>query len=274
MFKKLGILFLLSFSLMAKDYKRIVVLDPAAVEIMYMIGGEKDIVAIAHSQSTPIYPEDKTKNLPSVGNLMKPSLEQIVAAKPDLVIVGSFHDSITESLTKHKINFIKLQAKDIKDMLDNVTLLGKITSKEKEAKALFDKSQMRLNTLKDKLKKKPLNLKGTFVYNVTPLMVFGKGSVQNEIMNLLGVKDLAQSLVGEQPIISPEYALSQNPDFLIGIMGIKSKEDLLRANEFLLKTKAGKNGNIHIIKTNKLLRMSPNLIDEIEDIYEFLDKIN
>lgn len=274
MYKKVILMILLSINLMAKSYNRIVVLDPAAVEIIYSIGAEKKIVAIAHSQTTPIIPEDKTKNLPSVGTLLKPSLEKIISFKPDLVIVGSFHDSITESLKKYKINYVKLKAENIGDMLNNITLVGNLTGNKKEAEILYNKSQGRLNILKSNLSKKPLNLKGTFVYNATPLMVFGKGSVQNEILKLLGVTDIAESLKGEQPIISPEYALTQNPDFLIGIMGIKSKEDLLRANEFLNKTKAGKNGNIYVVNSNKLLRMSPNLLDEVENIYKFLDKIN
>lgn len=274
MYKKILLMVILSINLMAKSYNRIVVLDPAAVEIIYAIGAEKKIVGIAHSQTTPINPEEKTKKLPSVGTLLKPSLEQIVSKKPDLVIVGSFHDSITESLKKYKINYVKLKADNINDMLNNITLIGNLTGNDREAKNLYNKSQGRLSTLKSNLSKKPLNLKGTFVYNVTPLMVFGKGSVQNEILKLLGVTDIAENLKGEQPIISPEYALTQNPDFLIGIMGIKNKEELLRANEFLNKTKAGKNGNIYVVNSNKLLRMSPNLLDEVENIYDFLDKIN
>ena len=61
MFKKIALMLLLSLSLMAKTYQRIVVLDPAAVEIMYMMGAEDKIVAIAHSQTTPIIPAEKTK---------------------------------------------------------------------------------------------------------------------------------------------------------------------------------------------------------------------
>ncbi len=273
MYKKILLLLVLSMSIFGKTYNKIVVLDPAAVEIMYMIGAENKIVAIAHAQTTAIIPEEKTKKLPSVGNLQKPNIEQILANKPDFVIVGSYAD-ITDTLKKYKIPYIQMEYKGLKDMFVNIETLGKLTGKEKEAKNLIDKSNNRLNVLKEKLKKKPLNLKGTFVYNPSPLMSFGKGSIHNEILGILGVKDIGEGLAGKQPIISPEYAIAQNPDFLIGIMGVKDKNELLRANSFLANTKAGKDGNIHVLKTNKLMRMSPNLIDEIEDIYEFLDKIN
>ena len=204
---------------------------------------------------------------------MKPSIEQIMASKPDFVIVGSYM-SISDSLKSYNIPYTQMQYADLKDMFANIELIGKLTGKEAEAKKLITTSNGRLNALKDKLKKKPLKLKGTFVYNASPLMSFGKGSVHNEILELLGVNDIGKNLTGKQPILSPEFTLTENPDFFIGVMGVRSKEDLIKANEYLVKTKAGKNGNIHVLKTNKLMRMSPNLIDEIEDIYEFLDKIN
>ena len=273
MFKKILILLTLSLSLFGKTYNRIIVLEPAAVEIMYMIGAESKIVAIAHSQTTPIIPEDKTRRLPSVGNLQKPSIEQIIAHKPDFVIVGTYAD-IGDSLKRHKIPYTKLDYTSLKDMNKNIELIGKITGSSNEARRLINTNNNRLEALKANLERKPLNLKGTFVYNASPLMTFGKGSIHNEILNILGVKDIGESLRGKQPIISSEYALVQNPDFFIGMMGVQDKEALLRANPFLLNTKAGKNGNIHVLKTNKLMRLSPHLIEEIEDIYKFLDKIN
>ncbi len=53
-----------------QEYKRIVVLDPAVIETLYMIGAEDRIVAIGTTAKSKIYPEDKTKDLPRVGNIV------------------------------------------------------------------------------------------------------------------------------------------------------------------------------------------------------------
>jgi len=273
MIKKLFIFLIITLFAFGKSSK-IVVLDPAAVEIVYMLGAENSIVGISSSQTTPIYPIEKTIKLLSVGSLQKPSIEKIVSLKPDHVIVGPYAEDIAESLKKYKINYTILSVNNMNDMFSNISKIGSIVGKEKEAKKLIDNSNEKLTNIKNKLKKKPLNLKGTFIYNPTPLMVFGKNSLTNEVLKILGVRDISETLTGKQPILSAEYALVENPDFLIGIMGVKDKETLLRSNAFLSKTKAGKNQNIYVLKTNRLLRLSPYMIDEIEEIYKFLDKIN
>ena len=105
-------------------------------------------------------------------------------------------------------------------------------------------------------------------------MTFGSGTVQSEILLSLGVEDIGRSVVGQRPILSPEYIVKTNPDFLIGILGVQSRTDLIKANEYLLRTKAGRGNNIHVLSTNRIMRMSPYIIDEIEEIYRFLSNIN
>ncbi|MGL4896990.1 MAG: ABC transporter substrate-binding protein, partial [Cetobacterium sp.] len=57
-----------------KEYKKVLILDPAAVEAFYLIGGENNIVAIADTAKNPIWPQEKTKDLPKAGTIMKPSV--------------------------------------------------------------------------------------------------------------------------------------------------------------------------------------------------------
>ena len=65
-----------------RKYNRIVVIDPAVVEMIYMLGGEDRIVGIAKLENSKIWPEDKTEELKSVGTFINPSLEKIISLKP------------------------------------------------------------------------------------------------------------------------------------------------------------------------------------------------
>jgi iron complex transport system substrate-binding protein len=56
-----------------RQYRRIAVLSPGAVETLYLIGGEGAIAAIAAS-SDPVWPPEQTRLLPSVGNVARPNL--------------------------------------------------------------------------------------------------------------------------------------------------------------------------------------------------------
>ena len=53
----------------AKEYKKIIVTDPGVIEILFKIGGEKSIVAIAKTSRSKIYPSDKVDKLVSIGKV-------------------------------------------------------------------------------------------------------------------------------------------------------------------------------------------------------------
>ncbi len=71
--KILIIISLFLITLNAKE--RLVVLDPASIETLFMLKAEDQIVGIATLQHSNIYPKDQTSKLTSVGTFSNPSLE-------------------------------------------------------------------------------------------------------------------------------------------------------------------------------------------------------
>lgn len=273
MYKKIILLLLIVFSFGVEAYDRIVILDPAVVETVYILGGEGKIVAIAHANMTPIEPEEKTKKLASVGSVNRPNFEKIMSFKPDLVVIGTMNESIVSSLEKFDIKYVKYDIKNIDGLLENILEVGKLIGKEQEAEKLYLESFSKIEKIKYEIAKNPLELKGTFVYNANPLMAFNHKSIRGEILDIFGVDDLAEGVVGQRPILSPEYIMKENPDFLLGIMVVKSVEDILRSNEYLAGTNVGKDKNIRILDSNRIMRLSPFLVDEIVKIYGLLGEI-
>lgn len=96
--KILIIMSLFLITLNAKE--RLVVLDPASIETLFMLKAEDQIVGIATLQHSNIYPKDQTSKLTSVGTFSNPSLEKIVALKPSLVILSSYSLNLEEGLKK------------------------------------------------------------------------------------------------------------------------------------------------------------------------------
>jgi iron complex transport system substrate-binding protein len=271
MYKSLICILVLSFNIFAESYDRIVVLDPAVVEIIYMLEGEDKIVAISHAGMTPIVPVEETNKLESVGTVTRPSFEKIISYKPDLVIVNSMNEGIIFSLSKFGIKYIKFEINTIEEMLENIKEIGTILNKKENAEILYMNNLKKINKIKDRIKKNPLDLKGTFVYNANPLMAFSHDSVRGQILDILGVEDLAKNVSGERPILNSEYVMVENPDFLLGIMVVNSVEDIIKSNEYLKKIKVG--SNIHILDSNRVMRLSPYIIEEIENIYNILREI-
>lgn len=261
-------------SIEQREYRKIVVLDPAVVETFYMLGGESKITAIGKTAMSEIYPVEKTKNLANVGTITKPSIEKILSYTPDLVILNAMAASTGESLKELKIPFIINTAGNISDILLNIKIYGDITGKKAEAEKLYINSEEKLNNLKKKVKESPLNLKGAVLYTVSTMMGFNEKSLPGEILDILGVENIADNLIGDKPIISQEFLLKKNPDFLAGAMSIKSAKDIANSNPAVKETTAGKKGNFFIVDSSKILRGSPRIFEAVEEFYLELLKIN
>jgi iron complex transport system substrate-binding protein len=250
-----------------KEYRRIIVISPGAVEVLYLIGAESAIAAITSGRD-PIWPEEKTALLPTVGNTARPSLESIIALNPDLVIGNGMTAALMADLAGRGYAVLIHNAESLADIFNSTVLLGMLSGKEAEARILAEEKEAELEALKGQLKNQPLKLKGAFLYSANPIMAFPDHSLPGEILQILGVENIADGLNAAQPILSPEYILAQNPDFFFGAMSISKPEDILAADSVIAKTRAGMEKNISIVPSALLLRTSPRIVDTLLELYE------
>mgnify|MGYP001009517293 FL=1 len=247
-----------------KKYDRIVVLDPAVVEMVYLLGGEDKLVGIAKLERSKIWPEEKTEKVESVGTFINPSLEKIIALKPDLVI-ESFHssDAIDKSLTSNNIEIIKIQANSIEDIFKNFQKVAKILGKEKEAEKIIAEKKQKIEEIK---KIDTAEKKGLFILAPTPMRVFGKGTLPNDIMEMLNIKNIAAGMEGMSPTLTPEYIIKENPDIILTF--VKDPQEIVKANPQIKDISAIKNNKFVVLETGQILRGSPRMIDYIADVYQ------
>lgn len=247
--------------------KRLVVLEPSIVEILYKINAQNSIVGISKMMHSKIYPHEKTKQLTSVGNYAKPNIEKIISLKPDLVITNRYSSKTKEDLERFGIKTTSFGADSIEEIYKNIEAVGKITNKNKEAQALIQNLKTRLSQIdKTKLKGK----KAIFFYSSAPLMAFNSKTLPGDILKLLGLSNLSDNLKGERPIINQEYILTQNPDFIITLKGMGNTSDIFQVNPLLKRTKAGKNKALFFVPSNEYLRGTYRIVESIEKLYETL----
>lgn len=256
-----------------KEYNKIIAADPAAVEIFYLIGGENKISAVAKTKINKIYPEEKTKLLESVGSITRPSIEKIISLNPDLVILNPMGAVKTaELLKKYNIPYFIDRSVTFDEIFLKTKIYGIFTGQEKNAEKLIEDKKNKLDKIKNEIEDK--NLKGVILYSSSPLISFSKETIPSEIMEILKIKNIADSFPhGKKGIISPDVMLTENPDIIIGTMKIHSAEDIVKANEFLKYSKAYKNNNIYVFESEKILRATPRIADGIEEIYEVVKNV-
>ena len=245
-----------------KQYNRIVVLDPATVEMIYMLGAEDKIVGVANLERSKVWPEEKVAKLESVGTFMKPSLEKIIALKPDLVITSALtDDNLNNGLKSNNIESKRIQTNSIEEIFTNFMEVAKILGKENEANKIIAEKKAKLEEIK---KMAASNKKGLFVMSASPLMVFGSDNLPNDIMELLNIKNIAENQKGRNPIVTPEFIIKENPDIIITLL--PNPVQIVAANPQLKNVNAIKNSKFIVVNSSQILRGSPRTIDQIEEI--------
>lgn len=241
--------------------KSLIVLDPSVVEILYMLEAEDEILAISNMLNSQIWPEEKTKNLTSVGNYSKPSIEKIVSLKPKFVISNRHSVNINHDLKKFNIKTLSFEANSINDIYKNIQEISKLVHKEEKAKILIKNLKTKVNNIKKVTKD---SNKAVFFYSTAPLMAFNSKTLPGDIMKLFGFKNLSDELKGERPIISQEFLLIQNPSYILVISGMANTDNLIKTNPLIKQTKAYKNNKILYVSSSSVLRGTPRIIDEID----------
>ena len=251
-----------------KKYNRIVVLDPATVEMIYMLGAEDKIVGVANLERSKVWPEEKVAKLESVGTFMKPSLEKIIALKPDLVIMSALTgEELNNGLKSNNIEAKRVQANSIEEIFTNFLEVAKMLGKENEANKIIAEKKVKLEEIK---KIATGNKKGLFVMSASPLMVFGNDNLPNDIMKLLNIKNIAENQKGRNPIVTPEFIIKENPDIIITLL--PNPAQIVAANPQLKNVNAIKNSKFIVVNSSQILRGSPRTIDQIEEIAKAVAK--
>ena len=251
-----------------KKYNRIVVLDPATVEMIYMLGAEDKIVGVANLERSKVWPEEKVAKLESVGTFIKPSLERIITLKPDLVITSALtDDNLNNGLKSNNIEAKRIQANSIEEIFTNFMEVAKMLGKENEANKIIAEKRAKLEEIK---KMAAINKKGLFVMSTSPLMVFGNDNLPNDIMKLLNIKNIAENQKGRNPIVTPEFIMKENPDIIITLLS--NPAQIVATNPQLKNVNAIKNNKFIVVNSSQILRGSPRTINQIEEIAKAVAK--
>ena len=250
-------------------YKRIVVMDPAVVEMIYLLGAEDKIVGITKLQRSKIWPEDKTDKLESVGTFTNVSVEKVLSLKPDLVITSTFYapEGFENLMKSNNIELKNVGANTIEEIFANFREIGKMLGKEKEAEKIIAEKREKLEKIK-KLETK--EKKGVFILSAAPMRIFGKDTLPDDIMKLLNIKNIADNMPGNSPILTPEYLIKENPDVILTL--VKNPDEIVKANPQIKDVDAIKNKKFIVLDSNQVLRGSPRIIDHIAEVYEKTQK--
>jgi len=130
---------------LAAPPKRIVSLVPSVTEILYALNAEYLLVGVTDFCDFP----PQARRQPKVGGMVAPSLEAIVALRPDLVIAtteGTREDTFTQ-LSRVGVPMYLVAAHHVADALSLMRRLGVLTGRDTAAGLVVARLEQRIEAL-------------------------------------------------------------------------------------------------------------------------------
>ncbi|WP_315792472.1 ABC transporter substrate-binding protein [Paenibacillus sp. BIC5C1] len=240
--------------------KRIVVLSPEFLELLYAVGGE----AAGRMEASGVSIPEQAEVVSSVGTVSQINLEQVVALSPDLVIgQPRFHKELVQSLESSGIPIALMSLSGYEDMKSKAEWMSKIAGTEAQLPTKLQALDDRVNDILAKLPGES----PTFInLNVTPggISIQKNGTSGLEIAKMLGLTNAAEELKpsANSPTTSPysmETLVKQNPDYVFMIIhgqkavGDKKIQDELESNPAWASLGAVKNQKVIVVPSDLFL---------------------
>jgi iron complex transport system substrate-binding protein len=190
--------------------KRVVSLSPNLTEIVCFVGGIDQLVGVTEFDKYP--PEILSK--PKMGGIINPSLEKVVAAKPDLVLVARGLDrGLIDRLKSQGVQVFGSDPRNLDDVLALSDQIAKILGREAEAKPKLDALRAQIAKTEKELARPEVKPKALVVIEVDPLFVAGDGSFVDDLLHRAGFTNAA---AGSKPWAqwSSERLIAANPDVI------------------------------------------------------------
>ncbi len=185
---------------------RVLSLVPSATQTLAALGAASLVVARTDHDTV-----SWAQTLPSVGGGLQPSLEAIVAAKPDLVVrfAGPQDTRTPAALDELGIPHVGIRPDRIADALDAILLLGAATGRAAAADSLVRHLQAGLDSVRaEAAGREPVRV--AYVLGGDPPWVAGPGTYIHELLELAGGENAFADLGSLYAAVSVEEFLARD----------------------------------------------------------------
>jgi cobalamin transport system substrate-binding protein len=195
--------------------RRVVSMNPSLTRILVRLGAADALVGVDEYSARQV---PAVASLPRVGSLYSPSLEAVVALRPDLVVlVPSLEQrDFRERLGELGVPVLALAPDpvDLAGVLDAIERLGARVGREAEARQRIEAIRRTWRAVQAAARDLP-HPRAVLVIQRDPLFVVGRGSFLDEMMSAAGVRNLGARFDEPWPRASLEWLVAAAPEVIV-----------------------------------------------------------
>jgi len=249
----------------SKEPQRIISLVPSHTETLFALGLEGNVVAVTQFDNYPTEVQKKVEY--SFADSLNPNTEQIVALKPDLIILGAHSPQLIEQLRKLNIPVVKFDPQNLQSVYKTIEDLGQITNNNGKATEIVNG----MKTKEQEIAKKVATIKDSdkkriFVAVSADYFTPGKGTFMDELVQKAGGINIVTDQGWVQ--LNEEKIIQKNPQVILTTYGYYDKNAVatILAKKNWSQVAAIQGKQVIDLNSDMVTRPGPRIVDGLEMI--------
>ena len=260
------VLMLVAVAADAATPQRIVSLAPHLTELAFTAGAGDRIVATVEYSDHP----EAARKIPRIGDAFRVDLEQLVALRPDAVLVwesGNPAPTIERIRALH-LPVVAFQTQRLEHVATALREIGRLAGTSKIAERAASDYERRIQELRDQYRDRtPLRV---FIeVDDQPLYTVNGKQIISEIVELCGGRNVFADLNEFAPAIGIEAVIAANPQAIISTDD--TVPDAAAAWQRWRHIEAVRIGNVYTLRSDDIARATTRLTVAAESVCRTLD---
>ncbi len=248
---------------------RIVSLSPHITELFFAVGAGGRLIGVDAYSNFP----HEARRIERVADVFAIDVERLVALRPDLVVYWKSGTPMRqqEQLRQLGLNLHGTEQRSLADIEAALIEFGGLGGTPELAREVAARFHADLQQLRDRYAHRT-SLKVFYQVWDRPLYTLTGKHVVNEVLNLCGAQNIFSELKGLAPVVDTEGVLARNPDVIVvaatGAEGARQAQ----AWERFSGLTAARTGRIYLIEPDLLNRMTPRILQGVDQLCKMLDQ--
>lgn len=248
--------------------QRIVSLTPALTEILFAVGAGDRVVGVTQFCDFP--PAAKAK--PKVGGYVNPSVESVLALKPDLVVVspGPGNRDSALALQRAGLRLEIVPAETLEESLAAIEGVARVVGVEAAGRELAASVRARIDAVAKRVRPAP-RVKTLFCLQTDPIIAAGRDTLPSQLLELAGGSNVIAA--PRYPRVDVEAVAAAMPELILQARmdvadGSEHAEDAFWKRWPAIPAVA--HGRVVVLPDDVALRPGPRVADAVEELAAIL----
>ncbi len=235
--------------------ERIVSLAPSITELVYTVGAGEQLVGVSAWSD---YPRE-VLDLPVVGDAFTVDQEQLVLARPDLLLVweSGTPAHVVDELRQVGYEVVRIRTRDLDDVAEALLQIGRLTGHTLQAEIAATDYRDQLQTLQSRYQSLP-PVRVFYQVAARPLYTVNNEHYISELISVCGGDNIFKDLSELAPTVDVEAVVDRDPEVMLA--STDAGDDAFVEWQRWPDMTANRLGNLFLLPADEIGRATTRLI--------------